>query len=49
MIAAVNTLKLAGKSAVTSAFVADAGAEPAPAYQLAGGPRWVSALTTSVC
>jgi len=49
MIAAVNTLKLAGKSAITSAFAPAAGAESAPAYQLAGGPRWVSALTTSVC
>ncbi|MDT5214023.1 MAG: hypothetical protein QOK18_2262 [Mycobacterium sp.] len=49
MMAVVNTLKLAVKGAINSAFAADVGAECAPAFQLAGGPRWASAVTTVVC
>jgi hypothetical protein len=49
MIAVVNTLKLAGKSAITSVFAPDSGAESGRGFQLAGGPRWVSAVTTPVC
>jgi len=37
VMAVVNTLKLAVKGAINSAFAADVGAESAPAFQLAGG------------
>jgi hypothetical protein len=49
MMAVVSTLKLAGKGAINSAFAADAGATSAPAFQLTVGPRWVPAVTTTVC